>query len=120
MLNLDTHVLIHALAGELHAREARLLRSRRWGISGIVLWELAKLAQLKRIELDLDDPEVDRVLSRVHTWPITLDVVRAIERLDFRGDPADEMIAATSLVHRVPLLTRDAHILKSKVVPIAR
>ena len=120
MLNLDTHVLIHALVGELHAREASLLRSRRWGISGIVLWELAKLAQLKRIELDLDDPEVDRVLSRVHTWPITLDVARATERLDFRGDPADEIIAATSLVHRVPLLTRDARILKSKVVPIAR
>jgi PIN domain nuclease of toxin-antitoxin system len=36
------------------------------------------------------------------------------------NDPADELIAATSLVHRVPLLTRDRKLLKAKVVPIAR
>jgi PIN domain nuclease of toxin-antitoxin system len=120
MLNLDTHVLIHALAGELRPREASLLRSRRWGISGIVLWELAKLAQMGRVELDIGDPEIGQLLSNVHTWPITLDVARAIERLDFKSDPADEIIAATSLAHRVPLLTRDPRILKSKVVPLAR
>jgi len=40
-------------------------------------------------------------------------------RLDFRGDPADETIAATSLVHNVPLVTRDRVILSSKVVPLA-
>lgn len=120
MLNLDTHVLIHALAGDLTARETSLLRSRRWGISGIVLWELAKLTQLRRIELDLDDPEVDRFLASVHTWPISLEVARAIRNLDFKSDPADELIAATSIVHRVPLLTRDPRILDSKVVPLAR
>ncbi len=120
MLNLDTHVLIYALAGELSPREARLLRSRRWGISGIVFWELAKLAQLGRIHLDLADPEIDRALSAVHTWPITLEVSRALERLDFKSDPADEIIAATSLVHRVPLLTRDRRMLASRVVPLAR
>jgi predicted nucleic acid-binding protein len=36
------------------------------------------------------------------------------------SDSADELIAATSVVHRVPLLTRDRKILKSKVVPLAR
>jgi PIN domain nuclease of toxin-antitoxin system len=120
MLNLDTHVLIHALAGDLRPREASLLRSRRWGVSGIVLWELAKLAQMGRVELSLDDPELEQALAGVHTWPITFEVARAIERLDFRSDPADEIIAATSLAHRVPLLTRDPRILKSKVVPLAR
>jgi PIN domain nuclease of toxin-antitoxin system len=39
--------------------------------------------------------------------------------LDFRGDPADEIIAATSVVHRAPLLTRDRQIRRSKVVPLA-
>lgn len=38
---------------------------------------------------------------------------------DFKSDPADEIIAATSLVHRVPLLTRDRKIKKSKIVPFA-
>jgi PIN domain nuclease of toxin-antitoxin system len=120
MLNLDTHVLIHAFAGDLRKREASLLRSRRWGISVIVLWELAKLAQTGKIEFDLDDPEVVQILSGVYTWPLTLDVARAIARLDFKADPADEIIAATSLVHRVPLLTRDTRILASRVVPLAR
>jgi predicted nucleic acid-binding protein len=120
MLNVDTHVLIDAMRGELPAREERLLRSETWSISAIVLWELAKLAQLGRIEIDLDDPEVDRFLSQIHVWPISVEVVRALSRLDFRSDPADELIAATSLVHRVPLLTRDRKLLKSKVIPLAR
>jgi PIN domain nuclease of toxin-antitoxin system len=119
MLNLDTHVLIHAMTGEITSREGRILRAARWGISAIVLWELAKLAELKRIEIDLEDPELDRFLANVHVWPLTLEVVRALPRLDFRSDPADEIIAATSLVHRAPLLTRDRKLLKSKIVPLA-
>ena len=41
MINLDTHILIFALSGELRPDE-RLARSR-WSVSSIVLWELAKL-----------------------------------------------------------------------------
>jgi PIN domain nuclease of toxin-antitoxin system len=119
MLNLDTHVLIHAMTGEITPREGRILRASRWGISAIVLWELAKLSELGRIEIDLDDHELDRFLANVHVWPLTLEVVRALPRLDFRSDPANEIIAATSLVHRVPLVTRDRRLLKSKVVPLA-
>jgi PIN domain nuclease of toxin-antitoxin system len=119
MLNLDTHILISALTGELAARERELLSRERWGVSAIVLWEMAKLAQLGRIEMDLDSPDVSRVLSAVHVWPLDLAVCRMIRNLDFRGDPADEIIAATSIVHHVPLLTRDRVIRKSKKVPLA-
>jgi PIN domain nuclease of toxin-antitoxin system len=52
-------------------------------------------------------------------WPLTLDVCRAIRQLDFRSDPADEIIAATSLVHRVPLVTRDGKMRKSRRVPLS-
>jgi PIN domain nuclease of toxin-antitoxin system len=120
MLNLDTHVLIHAMTGEVTPREDRILRAARWGVSAIVLWELAKLSQLKRIDLDLDDPELDRFLANIHVWPLTLEVVRALRRLDFQSDPADEIIAATSLVHQAPLLTRDKKLSKSKIVPLAK
>jgi PIN domain nuclease of toxin-antitoxin system len=120
MLNLDTHVLLHALAGSLTARERRLLSGNSWSISAIVLWEIAMLAELGRIELDLDDAELTRVLSRIHTWPITLEVCRELHRLDVRSDPADELIAATSVVHRVPLLTRDRKLLRSRQIPLAR
>lgn len=60
-----------------------------------------------------------RFLGALHVWPITLDICRTICRLDFRGDPADEIIAATSIVHRAPLLTRDRVIRRSKLVPLA-
>ncbi len=57
MINLDTHVLVHALAGTLTTKERRVLEAEPWGVSGIVLWELAKLVQLKRLDLDLEASE---------------------------------------------------------------
>lgn len=119
MLNLDTHVLVHALNGELTSRERDLLAAGSWSISAIVLWEISKLVQLGRLDMDLRDGDVVRALSKVHTWPLSLEVCRAIHDLDFRGDPADELIAATSLVHDVPLVTRDRTILGSRLVPLA-
>ncbi len=119
MVNLDTHVLIHALDGVITAKERRVLGGTTWCISAIVLWEIAKLAQLGRIDVDLDDADVVRTLSSLHVWPIDLAVSVQSTRLDFKSDPADELIAATSVVHRVPLLTRDARIKTSRIVPFA-
>lgn len=119
MINLDTHVLIDALGGRLQATEQRLLERNRWSISAIVLWEIAKLVQTGHLEMDLDDPEVVRALSGMHVWPLDLTVARASTRLDFRGDPAGEIIAATSVVHGIPLVTRDRAIRRSSVVPLA-
>jgi PIN domain nuclease of toxin-antitoxin system len=120
MLNLDTHILLFALDGSLTPAERRLLASNPWGISVIVLWEVAKLAQLGRIAIDLESAEFSRIFARVHVWPLNLAVCRQSTALDFLSDPADELIAATSIVHRVPLLTRDRRIRRSKVVPLAR
>jgi PIN domain nuclease of toxin-antitoxin system len=119
MVNLDTHILVFALSGDITERERKLLASNTWGISAIVLWELAKLVQLGRIEIDLEDPEVVRILSRLHVWPLDLTVSLQSTKLDFRSDPADEIIAATSIVHRVPLVTRDRKIRGSQMVPFA-
>ncbi len=119
MLNLDTHILLYALDDTLSKKEYTLLAEHPWSISPIVLWEITKLAQLGRIELDIDDPEFSLIVSNIHIWPISLDVCRAIRRLDFRSDPADEIIAATSLVHNVRLVTRDRLLKKSKIVPLA-
>jgi PIN domain nuclease of toxin-antitoxin system len=120
VLNLDTHVLIHALQGELTSTEQRLLSGEQWGVSAIVLWETAKLNQLGRISLELSDAEFSRIFAKVHVWPLDLAVCRASTELDFTSDPADELIAATSIVHRVRLVTRDRTIRASKLVPLAR
>lgn len=120
MLNLDTHILLFALDGSLTPAERKLLASQPWGISAIVLWEVAKLAQLGRIAIDVHSAEFVRIFARVQVWPLDLAVCEMSTELDFTSDPADELIDATSIVHRVPLVTRDKKIRKSKLVPIAK
>lgn len=119
MVSLDTHVLVFALADKLTAAERRILAKEAWSVSAIVLWELAKLVQLGRLQLDLDDADTVRALSAVHVWPIDLAVSVQSTRLDYSGDPADELIGATAMVHNVPLLTRDRRIRGSNIVPLA-
>ena len=120
MLNLDTHVFLYAVTGDLRPAEHSLLGGQPWSISAIVLWEIAKLAQLDRIEVDLEDRQVVRALRSVHLWPITAEIARESMRLDVRGDPADELIGATSIVHEVPLVTRDRSLSRSRKIPLAR
>ncbi len=119
MLNLDTHILLATVNDELKRGEEDLIRGDDLAISDIVLWELAKLVQLNRIRLDLDSTVFRRVLRQLTVFPITLEIARQSAALDFRSDPADEIIAATSIVESMPLLTRDQKILGSKVVPFA-
>lgn len=85
----------------------------------MVLWEIANLVRPGRLELDLDDPEVVGASSMMHAWPMDLAVARSPIRPDFRGDPADELIAATSVVHGIPLAACDRTIRSSSVVPLA-
>jgi PIN domain nuclease of toxin-antitoxin system len=117
MLNLDTHVLLHALHGRLDPAEHRLLTGDGdWGISAIVLWEIEKLYQKGRIFHSLDYAPLAAALDRLEIWPITAEVCLNLGALDFASDPADELIAATSLTHNVPLVTRDARIRVSKMI----
>ncbi len=118
MLNLDTHIVLAAFADELSRSERKLLSSQPWSISAIVLWEIAKLVQLKRIAADKS--HIEEYLSRIALWPIDLKVASQSTILDFKSDPADEIIAATSIVHHIPLVTRDKKILASKLVPFPK
>jgi len=119
LLNLDTHIVVYALAGTLTDRERQILEAEGWGISAIVLWELAKLVQLGRLELDLTGDLFARFLDALHVWPLDLRVAEQSTRLDFRSDPADELIAATSIVYGAALVTRDSKLRASRVVPLA-
>jgi PIN domain nuclease of toxin-antitoxin system len=119
MLNLDTNIIIEGLIGELSKRELELLEDESIAISDIVLWEISKLIQNKRVELDIDCSAFRKLLARLTVFPITLEIARRSTELDFQSDPADEIIAATSIVEGIPLLTRDRKILKSSIVPLA-
>lgn len=117
MLNLDTHILIKAIEGNLTQRERALLtKDPEWSISAIVLWEIAKLHQIGRLRYGLDHPSLTIALDQIQLWPITRQICLNVRILDFRSDPVDEIIAATSLTHAVPLVTRDARIRASRLV----
>jgi PIN domain nuclease of toxin-antitoxin system len=120
MLNLDTHIVLHMLSGGLTKTEEKILRHEPLGISSIVFWEIARLHEGGRISIGLDNPQLRDLLSNLHVWEIDIDVCEAmVLRLDFKSDPADELIAATSVLHNAPLVTRDAQILASQTVPFA-
>jgi PIN domain nuclease of toxin-antitoxin system len=120
MLNLDTHILVALLSGEISDAESILLTSEPLAISDIVLWELAKLVELRRLDFDFDDLEFRSFLRTCTIFPITPEIARKSTELDFGSDPADQIIAATSIVEKIPLVTRDRRILKSKLVPFPR
>ena len=119
MLNLDTHIAVALLDGSLSDKEFELIAREPLGISAIVLWELAKLVQLHRLRLDLDSSEFKTFLRTITIIPINWGIAFTSTRLDVHSDSADEIIAATSVVEQIPLLTRDKKLLKSKIVPLA-
>lgn len=119
MLNLDTHILVLFLQGQLSEHEHRVIVSEGAAISDIVLWELAKLRQKGRTSLDMQSGFFRSFLQALTIYPITPEIARISTQLDFSSDPADEIIAATSIVEKIPLLTRDRRIRKSRMVPLA-
>jgi PIN domain nuclease of toxin-antitoxin system len=117
MLNLDTHVLLHAIHGRLNTAEQRILkRDQQWSVSAIVLWEITKLHDKGRIPRGLDYDAIASAIRAITVWPITSEICLNISSLDFQSDPADELIAATSFTHKLPLVTRDARLRMSKVI----
>lgn len=83
----------------------------RFGVSAISLWEVGKKHQLGKLPLDRDLGNWFRraLGDDVDVLPVTPEIV-----VDAMGlpafpnrDPADELIVATSRVHRLTLLTTD-------------
>ena len=87
----------------------------------MTLWEVAMLAERRRIIIDTDAQDWLRsvmALPRVILLPLTIDVATAAAKLpDLIRDPADRIIVATALHHAVPLVTKDGRITAARVVP---
>jgi PIN domain nuclease of toxin-antitoxin system len=117
----DTHTLVWWIT------EPTLLSSRargildvesQIGISTISLWEIAMLAERKRIALDEPaEAWLDSVvrLPQIDLLEITPAIAARAGKLprSIGGDPADRLIA---LQHGVPLLTKDGLIRRSEIV----
>uniref|UniRef100_UPI004056C394 type II toxin-antitoxin system VapC family toxin n=1 Tax=Candidatus Electronema sp. TaxID=2698783 RepID=UPI004056C394 len=85
-------------------------------MSVISCWEVAKLFELKRLNLDMDVSDwINQALSYPGIQLVEMSPSIAVEstRLpgEFHRDPADQLIVATARVHGCPLLTLDRKIL---------
>ena len=53
------------------------------------------------VVLDLESLAFRKLLAQLTVYPITLEIARQSAALDFRADPADELIAATHSVEEI-------------------
>lgn len=115
-LLLDTHVIVWAVsdAGRLDGRVTALLTdgSNELWMSSVSAWELAMLAERRRLDLQ---PDVERWLASavaglgLREAPLTSAIALESRRLSLpTADPADRFIAATARANGCTLVTADA------------
>jgi PIN domain nuclease of toxin-antitoxin system len=117
---LDTHVWVWWVQGDKRLGSAwtELIRQSEGGglgVSAISCWEVAKLAERRRLVLPYEiDAWFTAALSYpgVRLLPVTPTIAAESSRLpgDFHSDPADQLIVATARIHGCGLLTADAKI----------
>jgi PIN domain nuclease of toxin-antitoxin system len=119
-LLLDTHIAIWLNAGDLRLRPATraLIETcvREGGtayFSAISAWEIAVLADLKRLFLDVSpDQWVKRFVSPPGIEVVPLSPMAAARSYELPGvlhrDPADRLLIATAIELACPLVTYDA------------
>jgi PIN domain nuclease of toxin-antitoxin system len=122
MIVLDTHIWVWWVHGseQLASSQTQIIQASETdtiGVSAISAWEVAKLAEYRRLELPCPLLKwLDAALSYPGIRLIELTPTIAVEstRLpgEFHRDPADQIIVATARLYDCPLVTSDSRILK--------
>ena len=111
----DTHILLFWADDKkrLSVRANAALEQGNLACSDISLWEIAMLYSRGRINNFAGVTSADYIQDillalDVTVLPITSEIAELAQRKWFiHGDPADRLIAATSLVHKTSLITAD-------------
>jgi len=122
---LDTHAWVWWASDprKLSARARRAVEAAdRLGVCAISCWEVAMLVARGRLVLDREALvwlKQALALPRIDLLPIGPAIAVAAAALgeDFPGDPADRLIAATTLEHKAKLVTKDRRIRSFGPVP---
>ena len=92
-----------------------------FGVAAISCWEVAMLAEKRRIALDVGTLEWLRqalTISGIKLLELTVEIAARAGSLppDVGGDPADRLIVATAIEHGSVLVTKDDRIRRANVV----
>jgi PIN domain nuclease of toxin-antitoxin system len=126
MIVLDTCALIFdALAPERLSAVAKAAIERgdtdgELACSDISLWEVAMLARRGRIEVGTDIARflhLSLAARSICVLPITPEIAALSASLELHGDPADRLIAATTVHHGATLITSDRRLRDAADVP---
>lgn len=124
MIVLDTNALVFDVLtpARLAARARKAIdlafTNRELACCDISLWEISMLVARGRLDPGMEARQfLDDLLAarRITVLPITPDIAVLSQSTEFsHGDPADRLIAATAIWHRVALVTSDSRLRKMK------
>ena len=128
---LDTHIWIWWMLGDLRLKKAErdalnaFPSDARPALCDISLWEAALLVGRGAVQLNLGLEywlDVAASPAAVSLKTISPAIVAEMNRLpdSFHRDPADRLMVATARVLKLPVATRDAKIIRSRLVKIWR
>ena len=124
MIVVDTHIIIwNALKPEMLSRKAEKAISAANKSDGIIfcdisLWEIAMLMHKGRLSIDVEYLEFIKLILESNNYVyrgITPEIARLSAKLfsDNNKDPADRIIAATSIIENAKLVTADKKLRQS-------
>ena len=123
MITLDTCSLVWlSLSPDRLSKNAnKAIKNNSLIMSDISLWEIAMLTKSGRLIIDTNYSEyIELLLSSfgIQVNPITPEIAKMSVEFDdsVNHDPADRIIAATSLVEDAPLVTADKNLIKVKII----
>lgn len=131
MIVLDTHAWVwwtHGEGEKLSPRQMKIIQANEAdviGVSAISCWEIAKLAELGRLEFDVSlDEWFEQALAYpgIRILELTPQIALESTRLpgDFHRDPADQIIVATARIYGCALITADEKFLEYSHVKTVR
>ncbi len=123
MITLDTCSLVWlSLSPDRLSKNAdKAIKNNSLIMSDISFWEIAMLTKSGRLIIDTSYSEFIKLLLSsfsIQVDPITPEIARMSVEFDdsVNSDPADRIIAATSLIENAPLVTADKNLINAKVI----
>ena len=115
MVLLDTHVWIYYYTNQLNQLSKTALsvldQDSELLISPISGWELAQLVKKKRLGLNTEVMHwiyLTQKDTRLSVLDLSLEIlVESVLLKELHKDPADRILASTSIIHNIPLVTAD-------------